>query len=96
MPYRSKEPIATVLFHILCVVVVLTSANKSQAQSGDVVILRITDEIVNQGNVGQIQTDYNNGEKWVAYFSATIAGNGLTFSVDLADYLGITPEGQAG
>jgi len=81
-------------------IVTLAMFNNATAQSGDVIMFRLEEEIVNQGNVGQIRTDYEeNGKKWVAYFRGSIGEVGsldLTLAIDLPDYFGITQEGQAG
>ncbi len=47
-------------------------------------------------NINQtVQTDYSNGEKWIAFVHASAIMGG-TIMVDMADYLEITPEGQQG
>ncbi|HJO11698.1 MAG TPA: hypothetical protein QGI39_06625, partial [Gammaproteobacteria bacterium] len=53
--------------------------------------------LVEESLVDNLQGHYQNGQKWLAFFS----GGGFkaleaTIYIDLADYMGITPEGGAG
>ena len=46
--------------------------------------------------VSEVQTDYENGQKWIAFIHADNELQGGTLMIDMADFLEVSPEGQQG
>jgi len=83
--------------YILIIIQLILFNSILKAQSNN-----IFESLISQiGGNNQIQSDYQNGKKWVAYFVAKpvqsgIASGGIKVIVDLADIAGITEEGKNG
>ena len=71
---------------------------QTYCQTSGTDVLQLIADHVNAENIWQMQEDYEAGYKWVAYFhfETPIVNAGVSLSIDLPDYLGITPEGEEG